>query len=165
MRSARRVLLASTALLLVASAGLAQQGAVKPAPGVDTRPARGRLAVSPDALRAIATVKQIMLALTIPSSEAIFDAASEPPKTEQDWTKVATNAVVLAEAGNLLMIGPRARDKEAWMKMARAQVDAAEAVMKAANAKNADALSKTGDALYETCDACHTRYMDKGEPK
>ena len=152
MRSATRILLASTAFLLAASAGLAQQGAVK-------------RAASPGGPRVIATVKQIMVALTIPSSDAVFDAASEPPKTDAEWTKVAAHALVLAESGNLLMIGSRAKDREAWMKMARAQVDAAEAVMKAAAAKNADALSKTGDALYETCDACHTRYMDKDEPK
>ena len=165
MRSARRVLLASTALLLVASAGLAQQGAVKPARGGATPPARGRSAVSPGALRAVATVNQIMVALMLPSSDAVFDAASEPPTTDQGWATVATSAVVLAEAGNLLMIGSRAKDKEAWMKMARAQVDAAEAVMKAATAKNAESLSKTGDALYETCDACHTRYTNKDDPR
>jgi prophage DNA circulation protein len=116
-------------------------------------------------LKPIATVRHIMMALTVPSSDAIFDAASETPKTDQGWTKVGTSALVLAEAGNLLMIGPRAKDKDRWMRMARAQVDAAETVMKAAAAKDADALSKTGDALYETCDACHTRYMHDGEPR
>ena len=106
-----------------------------------------------------------MVGLTIPSSDAVFDAASEPPKTDQEWTKVATDALMLAEAGNLLMIGPRAKDKDLWMKMARAQVDAAEAVMQAAAVKDVDALSTTGNALYETCDACHSRYMHTGEPR
>ena len=70
-------------------------------------------------------------------------------------------AVALAEAGNLLMLGSRAKDRAAWVKYSRAQVDAAEAVAKAAVAKNADQLSTAADALYETCAACHKDYLPK----
>ena len=115
-------------------------------------------------VRPIATVRQIMEAMIVPFSDEVVQAASEPPTTDAQWTKVQGAALALAESGNLLMIGPRARDKAEWMKMARRQVDAAAAVMKAAAAKDADALSSTGDALYETCESCHTRYMNASAP-
>jgi len=137
----RRTALAGAAVLLVASAGAAQERA-----------------------RPIATVKEIMTALTVPSSDAIFDAQSEPPKTDEGWATVSTRALVLAEAGNLLMIGSRAKDKKEWMTRARAQVDAAVAVMKAATARDVESLSTAANALNETCDACHARYMQFSEP-
>jgi hypothetical protein len=93
--------------------------------------------------------------------DAVFDATSKPPKTDKEWAALRGTALMLAESGNLLMIGPRARDTAEWMKMARAQVDAAAIVIKAADAKDVAALTSAGNALYETCDACHGRYMGK----
>lgn len=137
-----RALALAAIFSLGAAVALAQQATVKP----------------------VASVKQIMLTMTIPFSETVFSAASEPPKTDKEWAALQDTALALAESGNLLMIGPRARDKAEWMKMARALVDASEAVMKAASARNADLLSDKSDALYETCDGCHNRYMDKSAP-
>lgn len=114
-----------------------------------------------DALKPVATIKQLMTVLVVPSSDVVFNAASDPPKTDQQWTVVWNNALAVAESGNLLMIGPRARDGATWMKMARAQVDAAQAALKAAEAKNVEELATAGDQIYETCAACHERYMDK----
>jgi hypothetical protein len=117
------------------------------------------LAQEPATIKPIASVRQIMEMMIVPFSDAIFHAASEPPKTAKEWTDLRGTAVALAESGNLLMIGSRARDKGEWMKMARQEVDAAEAVLKALDAKDADKLSAAGDALYETCENCHTRYL------
>jgi hypothetical protein len=115
-------------------------------------------------LKPIASVRQIMQTMTVPFSDAIFGAVSEPPKTAKEWTALRGTAIALAESGNLLMIGPRARDQGEWMKMARREVDAAEAVMKAIDTKDGDKLSAAGDALYETCDNCHNRYMKPSVP-
>jgi len=133
---------ATTVVSLAAGAALAQEATIRP----------------------IATVGQIMQTMIVPFSDAVFMAASEPPKTDAGWAAVGGSALALAESGNLLMVGPRARDKAEWMKMARQQVDAAAAVMKAAADKDADALSSTGDALYETCESCHMRYMNASAP-
>jgi hypothetical protein len=115
-------------------------------------------------VKPIASVRQIMQTMTVPFSDAIFGAASEPPKTVKEWTALRGTAIALAESGNLLMIGPRARDKAEWMKMARSEVDAAEAVMKAIDTRDGDKLSAAGDALYETCENCHNRYMKPSAP-
>jgi len=112
-------------------------------------------------IRAIATVGEVMQTMTIPFSNAVFEAGGEAPKDDKAWEAVRGQAVALAEAGNLLMLGARAKDPAAWMKFSQAQVDAAEAVAKAAATKNADQLSTAADALYETCEACHKVYLPK----
>lgn len=140
------------ALVMLVGAGAAVAHAQKPQ--TPARPAAAANAVKP-----IATVGEIMQLMTIPLSNAVFEAGGEPPKDDKSWDEVRGKAIQLAEAGNLLMIGSRAKDRAAWMKFSRAQVDAAEAAAKAAAAKNGDQLSTASDALYETCAACHKVYL------
>lgn len=138
MRRPALTLAATTAIVLAALVSYAQQTTVKP----------------------VATVKQIMQTKVVPLSDAVFTAASEPPKTAAQWTALRRPALGLIESGRLLMVGPRSKDK-VWMKMAQQEVDAAQAVMKAAVAKDGEALSRAGDALYQTCETCHARYFPK----
>ena len=135
------LILATGAFLIAAGGSFAQQNTVKP----------------------VGSVKQLMEVFTIPLSDAIFEVV-EPPTTDAEWAKVRTSALALAESGNLLMIGRRARDQRDWMKFSRGQIDAAEAAMAAAEAKDFDALLKASDALSETCYACHERYFETAKP-
>jgi hypothetical protein len=144
------------ALAVLAGVGVARvhaqrpQGTAKPA---------AKAVVSASQVKPIATVGDIMQLLTIPLSNAVFEYGGEPPKDDKTWDEVRGKAIALAEAGNLLMLGSRAKDRAAWMKFSRAQVDAAEAAAKAAAAKNGDQLSAASDALYETCAGCHKVYL------
>jgi len=144
----------SIALALAILVGVSAAGAQAQKPAGSARPAAAASAVKP-----IATVEEIMKTMTIPFSNAVFEAGGEPPKDDKSWDAVRGQAVALAESGNLLMLGARAKDRAAWMKFSRAQVDAAEAAAKAAAAKNADQLSAASDVLYETCSDCHKVYM------
>jgi len=110
-------------------------------------------------VKPVASVLEIMKTMTIPFSNAVFEAGGDAPKDDKSWETVRGQAIALAETGNLLMLGARAKDHAAWMKFSRALVDAAEAAAKAAMAKNADQLSAASDALYETCSGCHKVYM------
>lgn len=139
MRRTRIALIVTAAVMLVTAAATAQQ----------------------DAPAAPATVKGIMVTMTVPASDVIFDAASEPPNDVPQWAAVRKSALMLAESGKLLMTGERAKDSTTWIDMARALVDQAEATLKATEARNSDALSKAGDDVYLTCETCHARYMDK----
>jgi hypothetical protein len=105
------------------------------------------------------TVTQVMTAMTIPASDAIFDATAEPPATAEAWAALRKSAVTLAESGRLLMTDALAKDKNTWVEMARDLVREAEATIKAAEAKDRDALENAGDSVYATCKACHGRYM------
>ena len=118
-------------------------------------------AVAPAAggVKTVASVMDVMRTMTIPFSDAVFNAGSEPPKDDAGWQKVRDQAVALAESGNLLLIGSRVKDRAAWVKFSRAQVDAAEMAAKAAGAKDAEAFATAADAVYETCAACHKVYL------
>ena len=144
---------AAVAALIVAGA------AALPVHGEPQKAATGAKTVASTGVKTVASVGEIMQTMTIPFSNAVFEAGGEAPKDDKAWAAVRGQAVALAEAGNLLMIGGRAKDHAAWMKFSRAQVDAAETVAKAAAAKNADQLSAAADALYETCASCHKVYM------
>jgi cytochrome c556 len=133
-----RVLIATVAVVLAATAGTVPQ----------------------EPLKASATIKEVMATMTVPSSEVIFAAASEPPKDDLQWVAVRNGAVTLAESGKLLMTGGRNRDTTTWMAMSRGLVTQAQAAQAAAEARNSDELSKAGDDVYETCEACHASYMN-----
>ena len=127
--------------------------------GVSAARVHAQKAQETSQVKPIATVGEIMQLLTIPLSNTVFEYGGEPPKDDKTWNEVRGKALALAEAGNLLMLGSRAKDRAAWMKFSRAQVDAAEAAAKAAAAKNGDQLSAASDALYETCAGCHKVYL------
>jgi cytochrome c556 len=117
-------------------------------------------------LKPVATVRQVMEGIVIPYSQAIFDAVAytngelvKAPANDDDWFRLQTRAVAVAEAGNLLMMAPRARDNEAWMTLAREMNDKAANVAQAAANKDVDQLLDAGGALYETCTACHNKYV------
>jgi hypothetical protein len=109
--------------------------------------------------RAVATTADIMTALVAPSSTVVFRAASEPPRDANDWIALRAQALMLAESGNLLLIGTRVRDEDEWTRQAAALRDAAAAAAKAAAAKDATALSEAGERVYETCEQCHQQYL------
>ena len=113
-------------------------------------------------VRPVATVKQLHDVMITPASDAVFHASGEPPRDDDGWTTARTQALVLAESGNLLMLGSRARDNAAWMSMSRALVDAAATAVSAAERKDADALAAAGDPIVAACEACHRPYRDRG---
>jgi hypothetical protein len=73
---------------------------------------------------------------------------------------VRNAAVTVAEAGNLLMLVPRAKNGDDWMQRAQEMVNTGEEAIRAAEAKNADRLFTVGGDIYESCSNCHRRYMD-----
>lgn len=115
-------------------------------------------------IKPIATTGELMAVMVVPSSTVVFKAASEPPKDDDGWSAVRANALTLAESGNLLMIGSRARNRGEWMKMAAAMRDAAVMGVKAADARDGDALSEAGERVYSTCEQCHARYLQPSQP-
>jgi hypothetical protein len=120
------------------------------------------------AYKPIATVKQLMGAAVAPSADVLFDSVGTivstsgveeiAPKTDEEWTTVRNNALIVAEAGNLLMMGERAKDKGDWMKAAAALTAAGVTALKAAEARNPAALLDAGGQLDAVCDQCHSKY-------
>jgi hypothetical protein len=125
------------------------------------------------AFKPVGSVKQIMEAAIHPAAEVVFEAVGTiltvggveeiAPKNDEEWTKVRDNALILAESGNLLMIGDRAKDKGDWMKMSQALIDAGVIALRAAEAKNPEKLFEAGGQVYEACQQCHTKYANTGD--
>jgi hypothetical protein len=91
----------------------------------------------------------------------IVTAAGEEnirPRTEEEWTNVRNAAVAVSEAGNLLMMAPRAVDDDEWMRLSKAMIDTGVAAMKGAEAKDPDAIFEAGAEIYAVCTNCHAKY-------
>src|SRR4051812_5603087 len=71
-----------------------------------------------------ATVKQVMQAIVVPASAAVYNAVSTTvtekgtteifPRNDRDWEIVGSQAMALAEAAELLKSGGRAKDRSDW---------------------------------------------------
>ena len=151
-------------LLAVVIGGAAACSGATPAGSV---PAAGGRALP---LRAVATVDQLMDAIIIPSSQRVFDAVvyvngqlEQSPKTDDDWFGIQMSALAVAEAGNLLMLPPRAKDTGEWLTLSRALTDSAYRAAQAAEAKNLDLVLQTGGEMYSACTQCHEKYLTMPE--
>ena len=114
----------------------------------------------------------LMVGVVDPSADAVWESVAtiitkkgvedRQPRTDAEWTAVRNHAIALTEAGNLLMIDPRPRDNDEWMKMARALVETSSRALRAAMAKDAKTLLAVGGDIDVACENCHVKYMPKG---
>jgi hypothetical protein len=141
--------------LVIASARTARTAAPAEAVAVKTTP--------------VASVKQIMAAITGPAANVIYQAVSTSvsvrgieevaPRNDDEWAAVGNSAAVLAESANLMMTDGRAIDQGDWMKFSQQLVERSRQALKAADAKSADGILEAGGPINETCDNCHAKYQ------
>jgi hypothetical protein len=122
----------------------------------------------PRAAAPVASTKQIMNGIVMPSAATIWDSVAtivsasgveeRMPRTDDEWAQVATSAAMLVEAANLLVDGDRAVDQGEWLKMAQAMAASGEKALKAAEARSAEGILAVGEEINTTCDACHEKY-------
>jgi len=98
------------------------------------------IAQEPAPFQPVGSVSQLMIDIIYPASDALFYIERTPPKTDHDWSVIRGNALSLAESGNLLLMGGRARDKDRWVKDAKLMIDAGSAAYKAAQKKDMQAI-------------------------
>lgn len=117
-------------------------------------------------IEAVATLDEVMDAIVIPSSQAIFDAVVyedgklvAAPKNDEDWHVVRMHALASAEAANLILMAPRAKDGGEWVKRSQEFRRASLAAADAAREKSIDRLLTAGGELYNTCTSCHRQYL------
>jgi hypothetical protein len=121
------------------------------------------------ALPPVATVKQIMAGIVMPSAASIWDSVStivdakgvqeNQPRTDEEWARVGANAAALIESANMLLIGNRAVDQGDWVKMAKAMADAGQTALTATTDKNPEGILAAGETINQTCDNCHQKYQ------
>ena len=110
----------------------------------------------------VATIKQIQEAMISPSSDTIFNVGRAAPASDEEWLVVRNAAVILAEAGNLLMLEGRAKDTEQWMDLAGELVAAGNDALVAAERQDVAAVLESGNRIAAACEACHQPYRDSG---
>jgi hypothetical protein len=124
----------------------------------------------PPPFKPVADLKQLMNAVIDPAADEIWDATGwivtaageeeRKPQNDEEWAAVRNHAIALTEAGNLLMMAPRARDGDAWMQRSQELIDTGTAAWRAADAKDVQKLFDTGGDVYQACVHCHESYMD-----
>ena len=112
-------------------------------------------------MKPVATVTQLMQAMVIPASDALFNLPKQVPEDDKGWAEVRHSAIILAESGNLLLIGDRAEESAVWAETARALVEAGERALKAAEAQDSKAISEVGDQVIDACERCHEKHWDR----
>jgi hypothetical protein len=103
-------------------------------------------------------MSQLMVDIIYPASDALMYIGTRTPTTTTEWNDVAGKALMVAEAGNLLMMPGRARDNDRWMTDAKLMVDAFTAAYRAAKDKDAAAIENMNEQLVAACTRCHIDY-------
>jgi hypothetical protein len=106
----------------------------------------------------VATINEIMDAITLPYSDALLYIQRNPPQNDRDWEILQMQALMLAESGNLLMMKNRAKNQGDWMKDARMLVDAGIAAVKATRAKDINAVLALNEQIVNSCITCHRKF-------
>lgn len=116
------------------------------------------IAQAPTPFREVGSVSQLMVDIIYPTSDALFYIERNPPKNDHDWNMIRGTALTLAESGNLLLMGSRARDQDRWVKDTQLMIDAGKAAFKAAQKKDMQAILDLNEQLSTSCTTCHVHY-------
>jgi hypothetical protein len=92
---------------------------------------------------------------TVMTKEGTFEKA---PQTDEEWASVKAGAILLAEAGNLLMIPSRSGGNDEWNKRAVDLIHQSQRMIKAIDARDKKGVFDIGADIYETCVNCHKRF-------
>lgn len=112
----------------------------------------------PPSFQPVGNMSELMINIIYPASDAIFYVDRNPPSTDAQWNNLSNQALMLAEAGNLLLMPGRTRPKGNWASDSKLMIDAGAAAFKAAKAHDLEAIRAVNDALYASCVTCHAEY-------
>lgn len=146
----------------------------------------------------VGSIRELMEGIIDPAADVLFDAVAidvtaagvskTAPATDEQWKHVRRNALLLAEATNLLKMPGRLvapptpiagleneppglgdltppeiqrlidSDPATFNRLAQGLADAAQLALKAADARNVDDLFASGEPIDQACENCHIRY-------
>lgn len=82
------------------------------------------------------------------------------PTDAAAWKALRSDALILAEGGNLLLIRLPEKDGDLWAKYSADSRDAGAELVKAAKAKDFPGAKKAYEAMLNHCNACHKKFED-----
>jgi hypothetical protein len=144
----------------------------------------------------VGTIHDIMEGIVDPASDVLFDAVAteitaagineKRPQTDEEWAHIEANALMLAEAANLLKMPGRKvappgvqtksegadapeltaeeiqskmdADRTKWLQYATSLQEQAKKARDAALNKDVDGLFALGEHIDVTCERCHLEY-------
>jgi hypothetical protein len=152
-------------------------------------------------LRPVASVLDIMLDVVDHNADMLWESVAtisgpkgveeRQPRTDKEWAAVRTNALLVIEGANLLMVEGRKvahpgqqleepggatdftpaqaqaeieKDRPAFVAFAHALQDAAGGALAAIEKRDANALLEAGGNLDEACENCHKRFWYPNSP-
>ena len=152
-------------------------------------------------LRPVASVLDIMLDVVDHNADLLWESVAtisgpkgveeRQPRTDKEWAAVRTNALLVIEGANLLMVEGRKvahpgqqleepggatdytptqaqaeidKDRPAFVAFAHALQDAAGSALTAIEKRDTNALLEAGGDLDEACESCHKRFWYPNSP-
>jgi hypothetical protein len=106
----------------------------------------------------VGSMGELMVRIIYPTSDALFYIERDPPKTDAQWNVIRTQALTLAESGNLMLLPNRLRDEGDWVKETKVMIELATTAYRAALAKDLDGILAVNDKLVQSCVVCHSQY-------
>ena len=96
------------------------------------------------------------------SVSIVVDADGEHenfPETEEEWERVWSAALTLAELANVMMMPGRALDQGDWMDLSERFYDISLDAARIAEDEDALGVLDIGEAIYNVCVECHQQYV------
>lgn len=88
-------------------------------------------------------------------------AMEKEPADAQGWKALRSDALILAEGSNLLLVRKPEKDVADWLKYSNASRDAGAEIIKAAKQKDFAVSKEAYAQMLEHCNACHKQF-EKG---
>lgn len=106
------------------------------------------------------TMKELMLDLIYPASDALFYVEREDVKNDVEWNRISERALALSQAALALTTPGQAwgGNSDQWKADAKLLLDVALKAYRGAKAKNLEAITALNAELYESCQSCHVHY-------
>ena len=85
-------------------------------------------------------------------------AMAEAPKEPAGWKALRSDALILAEGGNLLLFRLPENDADLWAKFSADSRDAGAEIVKAAKAKDYPEARNAYEQMLNHCNDCHRKF-------
>ena len=93
-----------------------------------------------------------------PTYKRLKTAMASKPANNQDWKGIKADSLILAEAGNLMLIRKPEEDAADWSKHSIQVRDFGGQMYRAAKAKDYQLAKKHYESMISNCNACHHQF-------
>ena len=114
------------------------------------------------------SVKDLMANMMDPTADVVWESVGtimtkdgtfeKAPQTDDEWNNVKAHAIVLVEAGNLLMLPARSGGNQEWVQMAQDLIAQSKRMITAAEKHDKQAVFDVGADIYDRCVNCHKKF-------